>query len=367
MKVLINLIQTVSCTVETFELAMGLVENGVDVSLILSAHIENKNDWEREKGRFGKVYYVDTHTSKHDLLNKTIKFIVNGRRQLKKAFKGKYFDYLINTMGNYWDPLIPGAVNVGQIVTYIHDPIAHSGTAKWKTVLRTQRYKQADQIIVHTKSFIPIVNELYGFPVDKIHYVPHGRLSAYRDCWIKEKPNALYNNKTNFLFFGFIQKYKGLHVLASAYKKVQEKGYNISLTIAGNGDFSEYEEEYSKLSNIIVINRRIKDEEIGNLFSIPNVISVLPYIDATQSGVIVTAMEFGTPIISTDTGGLKEQLNDGHIGVLCKPNDADDLADKMIYFIENASEYKIQQEKMAEYLENLNRDAIALQLMNAIK
>lgn len=366
MDVLINLMQTVSCNVETYELAMGLVENGVNVSLILSEHIENKSDWIKSAALFKKMYFVDTHTSKKDLISKTIKFLLEGRIAIKKSFKGLHYDYLINTMGNYWDPFIPSLVNANEIVTYIHDPVAHSGTAKWKTILRTNRYKQADQIVVHTRSFIPVVSELYGFSENDIHYVPHSRLSSYQDCWVKEPCDDMYMGKTNFVFFGFIQKYKGLHVLAKAYKIVLEKGYNVSLTIAGNGDFSEYKQEFSLLDNVKIINRRIKDEEIGNLFTIPNAVSVLPYIDATQSGVIVTAMEFGTPIIASNTGGLREQLDDGKIGVFCEPGNADDLADKMIYLIDNKEEIRQQKDKMSTFLQTLNRDAVARRLMEVI-
>jgi len=367
MRILINLIQTVSCTVETFELAMGLVENGQDVSLILSEHVENKDDWEKAKDKFEKIYYVDTHTSKKDLISKTAVFFLFGRKKLRNSFKNECYDYLINTMGNYWDPLIPGVVDADNNVTYIHDPIAHSGTSWWKKILRTQRYKQADQVVVHTKSFIPIVQKLYGFPKEKIHYVPHSRLSTYQNCWVKEKPDNMYEGKINFVFFGFIQKYKGLHVLAEAYKKVYDKGYSISLTIAGNGDFSEYEEEYAKLKDVKIINRRIKDEEIGNLFTLPNAVSVLPYLDATQSGVIVTAMEFGTPIIASDTGGLREQLDDGRIGMLCAPNDANDLAEKMIYIIEHTDEVLRQKNMMKEFLQTLERDVVADLLLKKLQ
>ena len=367
MKVLINLIQTIACTVETYELAKGLVSNGVEVSLILSDHIENKNDWLESKDLFSKIYFVDTHISKKDFLSKTIKFIVSGRRKIKKFFKGESFDFLINTMGNYWDPFIPSLIRAKEIVTYIHDPIPHSGTKWWIKLIRNKRYKQADQIIVHTKSFIPIVHQLYGFPVNKIHFVPHGRLQRYNAVRKNNQiVDSFYVGRTNFIFFGYIQKYKGLHVLSSAYSIIYKKHKNVTLTIAGNGDFSDYKNEFDALENVRVINRRILDEEIGDLFSVPNGVSVLPYIDATQSGVIVTAMEFLTPILATDTGGLKEQLDDGKIGLMCKPNDPIAFANLMDKIIENTDEFAKQKQLMEEYLPSLNSDKIAKLLLEEI-
>lgn len=365
-KILINLNQTVAATVETYELALGLLNANAEVSLILSEHAENIKEWEKVSGRFRKICYIDTHTSRKNLIQKTVKFVLSGRKKVRNFFRGEHFDYLINTMGNYWDPLLPALVDANEIVTYIHDPIAHSGTPLYIKILRNFRYKQANQIVVHTKSFIPIVIDKYGFPKEAVHYVPHGRLGSYKDCWIKEKQDPIYIGKTNFVFFGTISKYKGLHVLAKAYEIVCEQEKNVTLTIAGKGDFSEYEEEYEKLPNVIIKNYRIKDEEIGNIFSIENSVAVLPYLDATQSGVIITAMEFGTPIIATNVGGLKEQLDDGQIGLLCEAGNKEDLAQKMLYIIHNTNERKKQEKLMRSYLHTLDRDVIAKQLLACI-
>ena len=97
----------------------------------------------------------------------------------------------------------------------------------------------------------------------------------------------------------------------------------------GNGDFSSFREEYNSLKNTEIINRWIDDEEIPYFFGGDNVISVLPYIDATQSGVVPIAMEFETPIIATKTGGLLEQVENGKTGIMIPPGDAVKLANAM--------------------------------------
>ena len=44
----------------------------------------------------------------------------------------------------------------------------------------------------------------------------------------------------NFLFFGRIEKYKGIQLLAKAYKElVQTPHLDITLTIAGSGNFAD--------------------------------------------------------------------------------------------------------------------------------
>ena len=366
MKVLINLLQTVSCTVETYELALGLVENGVDVSLILSKHVENLSEWKKVENIFSKVYYVDTATSRKNQIQKTIWFFLFEEKKIKRVFREDTYDFLINPMVGYIDTLLFPLIRANQVVTYIHDPIPHSGVRWWLPYLRTYQFKRADQVIVHTKSFIPIVMERYGYTEEAVHFVPHGRLSNYKEVWKKEPYDNVYIGRTNFVFFGLIRKYKGLHVLAEAYKILEEKGFTVTLTIAGGGDFSEYEEEYKRLHNVIIYNRRIKDEEIGNLFSLPNAVTVLPYLDATQSGVVVTSMEFKTPIIASDVGGLKEQMNDGKIGLFFEAGNAEELAERMIYIIEHPDERTRQQELMSEYIHTLDRTKIAKCLIDEL-
>ena len=168
------------------------------------------------------------------------------------------------------------------------------------------------------------------------------------------------------MFFGFIEHYKGLKVLAEAYKELSLKRNDITLTIAGNGDFSPYAKSFLNLENVNIINRYIKDEEVGALFAGPNVIVVLPYINATQSGVIPIAYEFLTPVIASDTGGLKEQLCDGKIGLLHVNGDSKDLALKMESIIENKQEWDRQTMLMKEFRIELDWKNLSERLINEI-
>ncbi len=366
MHILVVLTQTVSCITETYETVMGLIENGIQVSVILSKNIENYNNWIESKNKFVKIYWIDTHTSKKDLPLKTIKFLVNRKAILNKINESK-FDFVIDTMVNYWDPFILNGIKSGQKIVYVHDPIAHSGANKLKQKWWEVQYKNADQLIVHTKKFIPIVEQLYKKSINNIHYIPLVRHSGHRNNWIKSSMGLKYQKEWNFLFFGYISQYKGIEVLGNAFKRLQENGHlNITLTIAGSGDFSAYKKQYRELDNVNIINRRILDQEVGNLFTLKNVIAVVPYVDATQSGVIATALDFEVPVIASDTGGLKEQLNNGKIGIFCTPGDAESLCDAMEKLIDNKDEYAKQKKLIREFLENIDRKTIAKTLIYAI-
>lgn len=173
--------------------------------------------------------------------------------------------------------------------------------------------------------------------------------------------------RINFLFFGRIQKYKGLHVLSKAFEKVQKQYPDAYLTVAGSGDFSEYKEEYAALKNVTVMNKYITDDEIAYLFSKPNTVVVMPYIDATQSGITGMAYNYETPIISTDTGGLREQLFDGEVGIFAKSGDVDDLAEKMIRFITDPDLYTEQKKLMQDSKEKMSWKYLTNELLEQLE
>ena len=52
---------------------------------------------------------------------------------------------------------------------------------------------------------------------------------------------------------------------------------------------------------------------------------VLPYIEASQSGIIAMAFAFGKPVIVTDVGSLSEVVFDGENGILVPARDPQKL------------------------------------------
>lgn len=91
--------------------------------------------------------------------------------------------------------------------------------------------------------------------------------------------------------------------------------------------------------HVTVINRWIRDDEVESIFTGKNLIAVLPYTDATQSGVALVAMNYGVPVIASDTGGLSEQVEDGVTGILVRPGDSRELAGKMAMLMEDRQLY----------------------------
>ncbi len=152
------------------------------------------------------------------------------------------------------------------------------------------------------------------------------------------------------LFFGKIRRYKGLEVLLEALGRLDGK-LEFEATIAG--EFYLDSRPLHRLADRLGLAKRIRwesrylpDSEVPALFRSADLV-VLPYLEATQSGVIPLAYQFEVPVIATSVGGLSEQVRDGKTGFLCPPGDAAALADAVLRYF--------AQRRQSEFRENIRR------------
>lgn len=366
MNILINFLYKEGAgPVFSLEMARGFAKNGCNVYAVVSSKISNRGDWEKET-LLKSVCFIDTG-NRRTALNSTAKFLIYKHREVRHYFNGIQFDYIVQTFYHPWAEFINKQVSYSKVVTICHDPILHSGVKKSEIFLTRRFVKNSDEIVVLTKSFISVVHENYGIGYDNIHYMPHGRMSDYRNNQIKDIDTLYDENKINFLFFGRISEYKGLNILEKAFSRLERQNPNVSLTVAGSGDFGPYEEKYSKLKNINVFNKYIPDNEVGKYFDNDTVILILPYLDATQSGVIPIAFEYGVPVIASDSGGLKEQLNQGKVGFFVEPGNADALYEKMRFVCENPVLVNNERMNMKKTLNSLEWDRVTNKLLESLE
>lgn len=138
------------------------------------------------------------------------------------------------------------------------------------------------------------------------------------------------------LFFGYVRKYKGLHVLLDAIPKLLKQMSKLKLLVVG--EFYDDEQLYRKQCNdlkitghVIFVSRFVPNEEVEKFFRISDV-TIMPYLSATQSGVLNVSYGFGKPVVVTDVGGLTENFEDGKTGVVVQPGSPDELAKGIMKF-----------------------------------
>ncbi len=142
------------------------------------------------------------------------------------------------------------------------------------------------------------------------------------------------------LFFGLIKAYKGLDLLLKAFPLVLAQIPDAKLVVVGEiyGDDTVYQHLVNKIRPTTAIEthfRYIPDSEVTTYFQNCNV-CVIPYISATQSGVVSIAFAHNLPVIASNVGGLAETIEDGTNGLLVPANDAEALCDAIVkYFHQN--------------------------------
>ncbi len=128
---------------------------------------------------------------------------------------------------------------------------------------------------------------------------------------------GLDTTKKTLLFFGLIRPYKGLLELIHAFAHLDD---TYQLLIAGEvyGDDQMYQDALQQLphANWFFHNRYLADSEVDIYFAAADVV-VLPYTNATQSGIRAMAFAQRRTVLCTNVGGLAEGLEDnGHGFVL---------------------------------------------------
>ena len=146
--------------------------------------------------------------------------------------------------------------------------------------------------------------------------------------------------KNVVLFFGYIRKYKGLMNLIEAFPAVKKEIPNAHLLIVG--EFYDNERSYRQAidrlgirADVTLVQEYVPNEDVHKYFTAANVV-VLPYNEATQSGILSIAQSFAVPAIVTDVGGLSELVADGETGYVIASHTIDLLSLAIIkYFKEN--------------------------------
>ena len=236
--------------------------------------------------------------------------------------------------GHLWFNAVLRFVHKYPLVMTIHDPRHHSGdVASNKTPQWWMDYgfRQADQVIVHGDALKRQVQELFGFSSEQVHSIPHvamGSTGTSGDQATEEHPNRV-------LFFGRIWDYKGLDQLIAAEPLISARCPDVEIMIAGEGeDFAKYKNMMVNQDRFLIHNSWISDQHREKFFQ-ESALVVLPYNEATQSGVVPVAYNYSRPVVATRVGALAECVEHEKTGLLVEPRNPEQLADAIVRLIED--------------------------------
>ncbi len=156
------------------------------------------------------------------------------------------------------------------------------------------------------------------------------------------KDRLKLRGKNVILFFGYVRGYKGLMNIIDAFPAIKQNVDNAHLLIVGEyyDDPGPYREAIARLglaNDVTEIAEYVANEDVHLYFEAANV-AVLPYNEATQSGILSIAYGFAKPVIVSDVGGLAELVDEGITGFIVPPHDSRKLSDAVIRFFKDRRE-----------------------------
>jgi glycosyltransferase involved in cell wall biosynthesis len=298
----------------SLELARVLsARDDMDIYLSLSRQSEMYADFSGipVAGRFD----VDTYESavQFGLRSLQLPFL---RLRFARYIQEQKINVVFCTMDHLWNAFMTGVIrDSGAIyLLTVHDATRHPGEDQgWRRWLLRRDIDASDAALVLTRSVGESLQDKYLYPANRIFLSAHGH---FGDSNTKVEPRKLPTDRPlRLLFFGRILEYKGLELMLEALLLLRREFSTLQLEVWGAGDIAPYKAALDAVGDVRVENRWIEEAEIPSILATTD-LSVLPYREASQSGVVATVFAAGMPCIATPIPGLCEQVNDGVTGVI---------------------------------------------------
>jgi len=233
----------------------------------------------------------------------------------------------------------------------IHDPDPHPEKKilkkiKWVMMLMLNKQivsisNKYENIYIHLHSKVQIPkkskNNIVAF---------HPISDIYKDYRVI---TSVHDSKClNFLFIGRLEYYKGVDIyLRAAQKMMLLNCDNIKFFLTGSGEV--YPE--SLTTGVQCQYGYISDELFIDQIKSSHVV-VLPYRQATQSGVLNLAISLNKPVIISDVGCLSEYVVHNETGIIIDDLDEKKLIDAFCFFDNNRESVQVMSQNICKYKYN---------------
>lgn len=234
------------------------------------------------------------------------------------------------------------SANASVVVSHFHGPwflesIAGGQTAWRASLKRTwerRRHAEADRAIVLCAEFGRILNEQFHYPADRIQVIPPGvNLLRFQKADPQETSRPLV------LCVRRLERRMGVDVLLDAWKAVVAAVPDALLGIVGEGPEQEVlraQVDFLNLGRSVIFYGRVPDDELRARYT-EAVMTVVPTRMLEGFGLIaLESLAMGRPVVVTRTGGLPDAVRGLDPSLIVEPEDARQLADRLVLGLEGS-------------------------------
>ncbi len=134
-------------------------------------------------------------------------------------------------------------------------------------------------------------------------------------------PPLSHGGRLRLLCFGRLLPYKGLDLLADALSAPGLE-HRLAVRVVGQGPSSPELSRLAATPGVSVENRWVPEHEVSDLIAWADAV-ILPYREASQSGVAAAAIAARRWVVATRVGGLVEQFRGEAGAVMCGADPAE--------------------------------------------
>lgn len=227
-------------------------------------------------------------------------------------------------------------------------------------------YKDAKVILLSWRLY-PDIEKVV--PRQNVYICPNGILDAgytYEDR---------KNDIPRVLFLSNLIESKGVFVLLDALKLLKDKGCQFVCDIVG-GETQEIDKKrFLEIVSLRGLSEQVvyhgkkygKNKDVflknADILAFPTF-----YQNECFPLVLLEAMQYGLPIVTTDEGGILDMVEDGVNGLICEKNDSVSLAERLELLIKD-KELRVRMGRinMSKYKEQFKLDVFENKMVQIIK
>ncbi len=202
-----------------------------------------------------------------------------------------------------------------------------------------------------------------GIPVENISVVPCG---IDTDLYSPGKPVP---QQGAFLYVGRLKKYKGVQFILAALALLRDAGKDYRLVVLGSGD---YEKELKKTALRLNINNAVTFEgfvpQERKLHWLRKAWAAVFASEKEGWGLtVIEANACGTPVIASNSDGLRDSVQDGRTGILVPHGNVEELAAQMNRLASDPALRSSLGKNGLEWAAGFNWDATADRMIGIMK
>jgi glycogen synthase len=188
--------------------------------------------------------------------------------------------------------------------------------------------RESDSLITCSASMRDEITELFGPGLAEVTVIRNG-IDAARWPFAERRRHGVASGPPELLFVGRLEYEKGVHDAIAALPRIRRAHPGTTLTIAGDGTQQDWLVEQARKYRVLKATRFVGRLDHAELLAALHRAdaAVLPSHYEPFGLVALEAAAAGTPLVTSNIGGLGEAVINGETGMSCPPRDVARLAE----------------------------------------